>query len=81
MIYFIQVKWYDMNMHAKIQCMNMHGFFFVNNYFNLRFMEILYKTIMHKNGFCQAYFKYLLEMILRKFISYLSELYSNFHAF
>jgi hypothetical protein len=32
MIYFIKAKGYDMNMHANIQCMNMHGFF-VNNYF------------------------------------------------
>jgi hypothetical protein len=27
MIYYIQAKGYDLNMHAKIQCMNMHGFF------------------------------------------------------
>ncbi len=26
MIYFIQAKGYDMNMHANILCMNMHGF-------------------------------------------------------
>jgi hypothetical protein len=26
MRYFIQAKEYDMNMHAKIKCMNMHGF-------------------------------------------------------
>ncbi len=26
MIYFIQAKGYDMNMHANIPCMNMHGF-------------------------------------------------------
>jgi hypothetical protein len=26
MIYFIQAKGYDTNMHANILCMNMHGF-------------------------------------------------------
>jgi hypothetical protein len=26
MIYFIQDNGYDMDMHAKIQCMNMHEF-------------------------------------------------------
>jgi hypothetical protein len=30
MIYFIQVKGYDMNMHAKIPSMNMHGFLVMN---------------------------------------------------
>jgi hypothetical protein len=34
MIYFIQDKGYDMNMHAKIQCMNMHGYF-INNCINV----------------------------------------------
>jgi hypothetical protein len=34
MIYFIQAKGYDMNMHAKIQYMNMMNSF-VNNYFNV----------------------------------------------
>jgi hypothetical protein len=35
MIYFIQAQGYNMNMHAKIQCMNMHGFSFVNNYMSV----------------------------------------------
>jgi hypothetical protein len=44
-------------------------------------MEILYKAIMHKNGFGQAYCKDLLKMILRKFISYFYVFYFLFYEF
>jgi hypothetical protein len=54
MSYFIQVKEYDMNMHAKIQCMNKHGFF-VNNFFKFCILGILYNAIMHQCRFGQAY--------------------------
>jgi hypothetical protein len=45
MSYFIQDREYDMNMHAKIQGMKMHGYF-VNKFLKIRFMELSYKAIM-----------------------------------
>jgi hypothetical protein len=44
---FLQAKEYDMNIFAKFQCMNMHGFL-VNKFFKFCILGILYKTIMHK---------------------------------
>jgi hypothetical protein len=44
MIYFIQAIEYDMNMHAKIQCMKMHEFLQTNPS-NFAFLEI-YKNAL-----------------------------------
>jgi hypothetical protein len=80
MSYFIQPKEYDMNIHAKIQRIIMHDFF-VSNYFDVWIMKILYKAIMHKKEFGQAYCNHLLKMILKKFNSYFSKFYFTSYVF
>jgi hypothetical protein len=40
MSYFVQANEYDMNMHAKIQCMNIYVFF-VTNFFKVWVLGIL----------------------------------------
>jgi hypothetical protein len=39
-------------MYAKIQCMDMHDFLI--NSLNIWLLKILYKTIIHKQGFSEA---------------------------
>ncbi len=65
MINFVQDTKNDLNMYAKF------GYFtlciFVIKYSKIWFMEILYKTIMHKNEFGQAC-KDILKRTPNKFI-------------
>jgi hypothetical protein len=42
----VQANECDMNMHAKIHCMTMHGFF-VTNFFKVWVLGILCKALMH----------------------------------
>jgi hypothetical protein len=46
MTYFVQANEYDMNMHAKIQCM-ITPEFFVTNFFKVWVLGILCKALMH----------------------------------
>jgi hypothetical protein len=54
---------------------------FVIKYSNIWFVGILYKAIMHKMEFCQAYLKDILKRITRKFILYFFQVLFIFYEF
>jgi hypothetical protein len=77
---FVQATKYDVYMSAKFACLDVYRFFVIN-YLKFWFTEIFYHAVMHKNGFGHAYCQDLVKMILKKFISYFSDIYTIYYNF
>jgi hypothetical protein len=67
MTIFVQATDHDINMHGKIQYLILHSFF-VNNYFSIQVLGILYNKLLLKCEFNQAHWLELLKSIHTKFI-------------